>query len=146
MKKHFSAMHRTFLFRVLSSLRCPYYVLHFTYICIYDIYVYMIYMYIWYICIYIYIYIYIYICIYMYIYIQTEINIFHINENSNEMNSVELSKSSTTHESFIDRATLTDEGWISWLFLFWDCFFFLHKTFFLHFIKLFTITQIQIQY
>ena len=48
--------------------------------------------------------------IYMYIYIQTEINIFHINENSNEMNIAELSKSSTTHESFIDRATLTDEG------------------------------------
>ena len=80
-------MHRTFLSRVLSSLRCPYYVLHFIYICIYNIYVY-----------------------YMYIYIQTEINIFRINENSNEMNSAELSKSSTTHESFIDRATLTDEG------------------------------------
>ena len=46
---------------------------------------------------------------------ETEINISHINENSNDMNNIELGGSSTNtsitiDEPSINRATLKDEG------------------------------------
>ena len=66
---------------------------------------------------------------------ETEINIYHINENSNDMSNTELggfsstTTSVTTDEPSINRATLADAGRISGDFCFKTLFNLSHKTF-----------------
>ena len=66
---------------------------------------------------------------------DTEINIYHINENSNDMSNTELggfsstTTSVTTDEPSINRATLADAGRISGDFCFKTLFNLSHKTF-----------------